>query len=141
MLQHQLDDIFYLSVKLILKNEQNQILLLKVQKDNDSFWELPGGKVQIAETEEIAIVRELFEETGITSIQNLKHITTFKSDYRSEKKDIGYIFSFFSANTTQKNISLGIDHIEYLWTEQEHANSILNDAYVKTINELTKINV
>jgi|GEM_PF-1510629 len=34
-------DLFWLGVKIILKNKDDHILLLKVQKKNETFWELP----------------------------------------------------------------------------------------------------
>jgi 8-oxo-dGTP diphosphatase len=47
----------------IVTNEQGKILLLK-RLDKD-YWERPGGKVEVGETLEDSIIREVFEETGI----------------------------------------------------------------------------
>ncbi|TMW70089.1 NUDIX hydrolase [Alteribacter natronophilus] len=41
----------------------NQVLLHKAE--TDSFWALPGGRVQISERSEDALIREIQEETGM----------------------------------------------------------------------------
>ncbi len=47
----------------IITNNKNQILLLK-RKDKD-YWERPGGKVELGESLEESVAREVFEEAGI----------------------------------------------------------------------------
>lgn len=43
-------------------------------------WEFPGGKLEVGESAEDAIVREIFEELD-TKISVGKHITTIEYDY------------------------------------------------------------
>lgn len=43
-------------------------------------WEFPGGKVELGETDEQAIIREIQEELRVT-IGNLKYLCTAEHDY------------------------------------------------------------
>lgn len=47
--------------------EDDRILLVKQRVSADRAWSLPGGRVEQGETLEAAIVRELEEETGLTT--------------------------------------------------------------------------
>lgn len=135
------DDLFFLGVKVILKNRQDQILLLKVQKSDESFWELPGGRVQKGETEVQAVYRELLEETGIVNIQNLQSIGLVRSFYRLktfDQQDVGLIFSFFQATVDSSDVTLSPDHTDFVWVSRQKADELLEDGYGSLISELIK---
>ena len=66
------------SVKLILLNENNELLLMRTDdkgiqgkdgKYNGVFWQMIGGKIEEWETIEEAVYRELFEDTGFKEEQ------------------------------------------------------------------------
>ena len=51
----------------ILENEKGEILLVKRKiPPKEGFWDLPGGFVEVGESAEEAIVREVKEELGIS---------------------------------------------------------------------------
>ena len=52
-------------VGVIIKN--NKVLFQK--RKNDKYWALPGGKVEISEKTQDVIIRELYEEIGLTDIE------------------------------------------------------------------------
>jgi 8-oxo-dGTP diphosphatase len=65
----------------IIHNSNNEVFIAKRQKNQfmAGYWELPGGKVEHGEDHVSAIVRELFEETGIIVkdchlVQEIQHI-------------------------------------------------------------------
>lgn len=57
-------------VRVIIKNEKGELLLVK---DKKWGWNLPGGKIELGETPEIAACREVFEETNLV-IENTQKI-------------------------------------------------------------------
>jgi len=63
-----IDYIFGLSVRVLLKDEDDKILILKRSTDsktNPGKWELPGGKVDQKESFDQALIREVYEETQL----------------------------------------------------------------------------
>ena len=53
------------SVRIVLLNDSNRILLMKVVLPDRSFWCTLGGGVKKGESPAQAVRRELFEETGL----------------------------------------------------------------------------
>ncbi|EIU6790800.1 8-oxo-dGTP diphosphatase MutT [Vibrio parahaemolyticus] len=56
---------------IIFNQDKSQIFITKRPDDKHKggFWEFPGGKVELGETVEHAMVRELEEEVGIRVIE------------------------------------------------------------------------
>ena len=50
----------------VVMNEHKQILLVKLTYQRFHPWGLPGGSLDYGEQPQYAVVREMFEETGIT---------------------------------------------------------------------------
>jgi ADP-ribose pyrophosphatase YjhB (NUDIX family) len=53
-----------ISVKGIFKNEKNEVLLVRLGKNNQTFWSAPGGGVGEDEPMLETLRREFLEETG-----------------------------------------------------------------------------
>ncbi|MCP4322376.1 MAG: 8-oxo-dGTP diphosphatase MutT [Psychromonas sp.] len=75
----------------IVKNEQSKYLI--ALRKNDSHqggkWEFPGGKVEVNEQPEEAMLRELFEEVGLLATQyNLFEKLFF--DYGDKQLNLNY---------------------------------------------------
>jgi 8-oxo-dGTP pyrophosphatase MutT (NUDIX family) len=52
---------FSISIKGVVLDARRRVLLLKNEREE---WELPGGRIEIGETPEKCVAREIAEETG-----------------------------------------------------------------------------
>ncbi len=80
----------------IIENSEGEILLVKRSVDpKKGFWDLPGGFVDLNETMEESIKREIKEELG-ADLHDLKYITSKHDLYTFdgiEFPTLGFIFS------------------------------------------------
>ena len=58
------EQLFQIGIKAIIRNDENQILLLK----NKDYWDIPGGRMDQGEDIEAALLRELNEEIDVDRI-------------------------------------------------------------------------
>lgn len=56
--------IFSPSVAAIIRNENGEILFQRPSLDSD-IWSLPAGAIELGETPSQAVIREVYEETGL----------------------------------------------------------------------------
>ena len=69
---------------------QDQNLLLARRKPNKSmggYWEFPGGKIEVGETPESALARELEEEFDL-QVSVGRHVATHRHDYEHIKIEL-----------------------------------------------------
>jgi 8-oxo-dGTP diphosphatase len=67
---------------IIWKDGQVLIARRKPEKSLGGYWEFPGGKLELGETAEAALIRELKEEMGMT-LSNLRYYGTHTHQYDS----------------------------------------------------------
>lgn len=67
---------------IIWKDGQVLIARRKPEKSLGGYWEFPGGKLEVGEDAETALVRELKEEMGMT-LNNLRYYGTHTHQYDS----------------------------------------------------------
>ena len=108
---------YIISVYAILRNEKAEFLLLKRSENshtNPGKWDLPGGKLSPMEALEDAIVREVWEETGISIVPGkIAGYTTFELP---EKKVIAIVYN---GGYVVADVKLSYEHMEYEWISLE----------------------
>ena len=60
-----------LAVKALIADDQGRVLAIRRSLDSKQFkhaWDLPGGKVDPGENFDVALVREVAEETGLSVV-------------------------------------------------------------------------
>ena len=112
---------------LIIQN--NKVLIgLRPQSDNGGgLWEFPGGKIEIDESSEDAVIRELNEELDIFC-KNPKKIM----QYLHRFKNLIYDISFFEVTSFKGSIKK-IVHDELEWVDLasiNHYNFISGDLLI-----------
>jgi len=103
-----------------------RILMIKRHpaKPEGNTWASPSGKVDSGETESDAIVREVYEETGV-EIDPQKLIFIERSYVRFPAFDFMYIFFRYILESVERpKITLSVsEHTDFAWmTPQEALN-------------------
>lgn len=69
-------------VAAIIKKEDKIFITRRSCGEFQDMWEFPGGKIEVGETKEEALIREIKEELEL-DINNLEYLTTVEYDYTS----------------------------------------------------------
>lgn len=104
----------------IITNTEGQILLVKRARDpQKGMWDLPGGFIDLGETAETALQRELQEELGVDA-EKLEYFGSWVNTY--DYKDVPYVTLdlIFVATVTQTPRVVDEHEIsEMQWMEPE----------------------
>lgn len=103
---------------------KNKFLVLKRSEDDEDMpgvWEFPSGNAEVGENLHDALIREVWEETGIKLNKNTLKIVSLQQ-YESEKSD--YIkcsvqINFVANIKELPNITLSEEHTNYDWVERD----------------------
>ena len=79
------EQLFQIGIKAIIRNDENQILLL----ENKDYWDIPGGRMDQGEDIEAALLRELNEEIGVDRVVG-KQLW----DVARAVKQLSYVFAY-----------------------------------------------
>lgn len=104
---------YIISVYAAIRNSKGEFLLLKRSEDstsNPGKWDLPGGKLEREEILEEAVVREVWEETGISIVPG--EIAGYVTFELPEKKVIAIVYD---GGYIASEVKLSHEHTEYSW--------------------------
>ena len=116
-------------------------VLIVQRHDNEmiypGMWELPSGKKELLEPTEKALVREFFEETGI-SVKIIIPVSVF--DYQTEKqieiRDSVQINFLVGLASVRQEVKLSDEHQKYAWvTVRDLGQYNLSEASLIVINK------
>ena len=102
---------------LIIQNNQVLICLRSENDNGGGLWEFPGGKIEINESSEEAVIRELKEELDI-----VVHKPKKVMQYLHRFKNLIYDISFFEVISFKGSIK-NIVHDELKWTDLASINN------------------
>lgn len=64
------------ATRALVLDENDRVLLVRFGSGERAFWATPGGGIEVGESDEEAIRRELLEETGLADFELGPHIWT-----------------------------------------------------------------
>ena len=140
-----------IGVGIVLLNTENKIFVGKRIDNPKNFWQMPQGGVSHNENYHKAALRELEEETSVTSVELIKEINdwytyelpdyllgkVWKGKYRGQKQK-WFIMRFLGK---EKEIKLNTKHAEFLewkWIAINELTSVAVKFKLKVYEQISK---
>ena len=109
---------------IVFKNKK-VLLVLRANPPAENMWSIPGGRVELGETLQLAAEREIKEETGI-SIRVREPVFTFEVIDRDAKGEIRfhYVIVDLAADYVSGEPRAGDDAIDTRWISPEDLKTL-----------------
>lgn len=125
----------YEIVAAVIMNNENKIFC--AQRGNYGElalkWEFPGGKIELGETHQEALIREIKEELN-TDIDVMEHIITVNHQYKTFKLTM----HVYNSKIIQGNLQLS-EHINSKWLNNKELDQLdWADADIPIVNKLRR---
>ena len=133
--------LFHVGVKALITDGNGRIALFKTHPwdDIDAYWDLPGGRIEDGQTVEDTLKREIEEETGITSVENIEFFSGCISNIQIPLKDgtkVGLVLMAYEVTVPEgATIQLSEEHTDYEWVTRTEAAERLKVKYPKDFTD------
>lgn len=118
-------------------NKKNEILLFRGRKWKN-IYTMPGGHVEIGETLEQALKREIKEETGL-EIYDIRFLCFQEFIFGKEfHKKRHFIFFDYCCRARLGRIVLNSEHSNYIWTSLSRALRLPLDPYTRKAIQIVR---
>ncbi len=119
------------TVGALVFNNEGKLFLMKSYKWNNNFV-VPGGHIEVGETMEQALKREVKEETNmdIYDIDFIHYQESIFNEIYWKKKH--FIFLDFSCKTDSVDVQLNDEATEFIWVSPEEALSMPLESFTRT---------
>lgn len=105
-------------VAAIIKNEDKILATKRGYGEFINMWEFPGGKIELGETKEQALVREIKEELNIEI-----SVDKFAIDIEYQYPNFYLFMSCFMCSIKEGSIEL-LEHNDGKWITKEELNTL-----------------
>lgn len=132
------EDRFHLGIKALIRNTEGKVLLLKVnvralrKYNGEAYWDIPGGRIQVGDSIESALRREIHEETGLTEVVTFSFFTASLANIRIplDKETVGLVlFTYLCEIDGSQPITISDEHTESRWFSPNEAAELLRVKY------------
>ena len=100
-------DLNKIAKAVIVKDGKALILLRSGSQRHANKWDLPGGHLNEGEEPKEALLRETYEETGLTLSEPIEELYSMKN------------ITYFSAEMPSGEIQLSDEHVDYMLVSEE----------------------
>ena len=119
------------TVGALIVNDKREVLLVRSNKWGEKYT-VPGGHIELGERAEVAIVREVKEETGLDSVAEdllIVQQAIYPKDYHKHEH---YIFMDYVCKATSTEVKLdGRELQSYVWVRPEDALKLDLEEYTR----------
>lgn len=104
----------------LILNENHEVFLMKSPKWENK-WIVPGGHVEIGETMENCVKREVKEETDL-DVENIELLYVKTGEPDSFEREVGFIYLNYTCQVENQEVELdNREGTEYVWIKPEEA--------------------
>jgi nucleoside triphosphatase len=126
------------TVGALILNQEGKVLLLKSDKWRNKYV-IPGGHIELGETMEDALRREVREETGL-DIYDIKFASLqefiFNETFHEKRH---FIFIDFVCKTDSNEVELNFESQGYVWVSLEEALRLPIEPYTRRFIEEQRV--
>ena len=137
--------LFYIGVKGLIENDQEQILLLLAdvsthRKNTEPYWDIPGGRIEGGASLLATLKREIKEEIGIAEFTSTPtQVATLISNHMvptESGKDAGLALVVYKVTIPSDTvIVMSEEHSTYEWVDKTEAAKRLSNKYPKEFTD------
>ncbi|MBI3305245.1 NUDIX domain-containing protein [Candidatus Parcubacteria bacterium] len=121
------------SVHGIVRNEQGAVLLHR--RDDHSSWAFPGGKLELGESLEVCLAREMLEETGLeVAVERLLGVFSSPEYVLAlEDKTFQPLLIVFLCRMCGGGLRVGPESLSFMWMNQANMETLQTFPLTKDI--------
>lgn len=126
--------ILQVGVKALIQNEVGQYLFIRRSKamsdETMPHWDIPGGRIDPSEQLEVALAREITEETGMELVGTPELIAA--QDIMPPGRDLHVVRLTYRAQA-EGDLTLSDEHQESMWMTRHEALASNLDKYIRSV--------
>ena len=120
-----------LTVRGIIKNDNGEILIVKrhpKSRTDPEMWELPGGKVEKGEDFDVALVREIKEETSLDGKIG-DFCEAVQNDYMHKRT----VQIMMYLKDIKGEVEISDEHIDWMWASLDTLKTLQLSTSLKKV--------